>query len=111
MINRLVATACAAVCLLASTASAQTESVSFKLTNNTRATLTHIYVSLPSTSSWEEDILGEQVVEPGETVVISIDDGLAECEYDIRYDFDDGDSLVEESVDMCEINGSEYTVG
>ena len=111
MINRCVGAACLAVSLFASGASAQTESVSFELTNNTGFTLTHIYISLPSTDSWEEDILGDQVVGEGETVVISVDDGLPECKYDIRYDFEDGDSLVEKSVDMCEINGSEYTVG
>ena len=111
MIRSFVATACLAASLLATSVSAQTESVSFELTNNTGFTLTHIYLSLPSSNSWEEDILGDEVVENGETVVVSVDDGLEACEYDIRYDFSDGDSLIEKAVDMCEIDGSEYSIG
>lgn len=110
MIKRIIAAASMAA-LLATGASAAQDAVSFELTNATDYTLTHIYISLPSSDSWEEDILGDQVVESGETVEITVDDGLEECEYDIRYDFSDGDSVVERAVDMCEINGSEYTIG
>jgi len=111
MIRSFVVTASLAASLLATTVLAQTESVSFELTNNTGFTLTRIYLSLPSSNSWEEDILGDEVVESGETVVVSVDDGLEACEYDIRYDFSDGDSLIEKAVDMCEIDGSEYSIG
>lgn len=102
--------AVAAASLFASAASAQTGPVSFSLDNNTDYTLTHIYVSLPSNNSWEEDILGAQVVESGETVIVTVDDGLAECEYDLRYDFSDGDSLIESSVDLCAINGDSFSI-
>ncbi len=110
MIKQLMATAVLGLALTASAAHAQTDAVSFDLTNKTGYTLTHIYISLPTTNSWEEDILGNQVVEDGETVVISVDDGLEACKYDIRYDFSDGDSLVESSVDLCAIDGEAYTV-
>ena len=110
MIKHLFATAALGLALIAPGAVAQTASVSFELTNNTGYTLTHIYISLPSNDSWEEDILGDQVVRNGETVEISVDDGLEACEYDIRYDFSDGDHLIEESVDLCAINGESYTV-
>ena len=90
---------------------AQTASVSFTLTNNTGYVLTHIYVSLPSTESWEEDILGDQVVGDGESVEVTVDDGLESCEYDVRFDFSDGDSYVEYGVDFCEIDGEEFVIG
>lgn len=110
MIKRFIAAACLAA-FMATGASAAQDGVSFELTNETGYTLTQIYISLPSSNSWEEDILGDQVVENGETVVISVDDGLEDCKYDIRYDFSDGDSVVENAVDLCAINGSEYTIG
>jgi hypothetical protein len=110
MVRHFLATAALGLALVAPVAAAQTASVSFELTNRTGHTLTHIYISLPSSDSWEEDILGDQVVRNGETVEISVDDGLEACEYDILYDFSDGESLVEESVDLCAIDGEAYTV-
>lgn len=109
MIKRMFAAAFLAACLATNVSAAQ-DAVSFELTNKTRYTLTHIYISVPSSNSWEEDILGNQVVESGETVVITVDDGLEDCKYDIRYDFSDGDSVIENAVDLCEINGSEYEI-
>ena len=107
---RLIAAVAAASLFAASAASAQSGPVSVSLDNNTDYTLTHIYISLPSTNDWEDDILGAQVVEPGETVQIVIDDGLPECEYDVRFDFSDGDTMQGGSVDFCAINGESFSV-
>lgn len=96
---------------MSTAAVAQTGPVGFTLTNNTGYTLTHMYISLPSTSSWEDDILGWDVVEDGESVEITIDDGLEDCEYDVRFDFSDGDSYIEYAVDFCEIDGEEFEIG
>lgn len=110
MMHRLFAAAALSAALIAPTASAQTDSIDFTLTNNTEHVLTHLYISLPSTNDWEEDIFGAQVLGSGETIEISIDDGLDECVYDIRADFSDGDSIQIGSVDFCELDGSELTV-
>jgi len=96
--------------MLAPAAMAQTESVDFTLTNSTRHTLMALYLSLPSSSDWEEDILGNDVLAPRESMDISIDDGLDECVYDIRADFDDGDSVEVRRVDFCELDGEEPTI-
>lgn len=110
MIHRLLAAAALSVTLLAPAAHAQTESINFTLTNNTEYVLTHLYISLPSTDEWEEDIFGADVLASGETFEISIDDGLDECVYDVRADFDDGDSIQIASVDFCELDGSDLVV-
>lgn len=110
MIHRLLAAAAVSAALLAPTAQAQTESIDFTLTNNTEYVLTHLYISLPSTNEWEEDIFGADVLGSGETFDISIDDGLDECVYDVRADFGDGDSIQISSVDFCELNGSDLVV-
>ena len=96
--------------LLAPTAMAQTESIDFTLTNNTEHVLTALFISLPSTDEWEEDIFGADVLGSGDSMDISIDDGLAECVYDIRADFSDGDSVQVARVNFCELDGEELTI-
>ena len=100
----------AASMLLGSTAIAQTESIDFTLTNNTEHVLTALFISLPSTDEWEEDIFGADVLGSGDSMDISIDDGLAECVYDIRADFSDGDSVQVARVNFCELDGEELTI-
>ncbi len=46
--------------------------------------LEQFYASPPNVASWEEDILGADVLLPGESAVITIDDGRSDCLYDIK---------------------------
>ncbi|MFA4893084.1 hypothetical protein [Brevundimonas sp.] len=108
-IRNLVA-ALAASALLAPAALAQTDSIDFTLTNNTEHVLTALFISLPSTDEWEEDIFGADVLGAGESMDISIDDGLPECVYDIRADFSDGDSVQVAEVNFCELDGEELAI-
>ena len=110
MIHRLLAAVALSAALCAPAASAQTDSIDFTLSNATDRTLLSLFISLPSTDQWEEDIFGADVLEPGDTFVISIDDGLPECVYDIRVDFTDGSQIDIREVDFCELNGSALTV-
>lgn len=110
MIKQLITASVLGLAMLAPSAIAQTDPINFTLTNDTEYTLTHLYISLPSTNSWEEDIFGADVLAPGETFDISIDDGLDECVYDIRADFEDGDSIQIGSVDFCELDGADLVV-
>lgn len=96
--------------LLAPAALAQSAPIGFTLTNDTEHVLTHLYISLPSTNEWEEDIFGADVLGSGESFEISIDDGLPECVYDIRADFSDGDSVQVAEVDFCELDGEELSI-
>ncbi|MBX9706986.1 MAG: hypothetical protein K2X61_03535 [Caulobacteraceae bacterium] len=110
MIKQFLTASVLGMAMLASSAGAQTDPINFTLTNDTEYTLTHLYISLPSTDEWEEDIFGADVLAPGETFNISIDDGLDECVYDIRADFEDGDSIQIAEVDFCELDGSDLVV-
>lgn len=107
--HRLAAFALAAA-LVAPVASAQTDSIDFTLTNNTDYHLTHLYISVPATNDWEEDIFGADVLAPGETFEISIDDGLEDCVYDIRADFEEGTTIDIRNVDFCALDGAELVV-
>jgi hypothetical protein len=110
MIHRLLAAAALSAMLLAPAAIAQTDSIDFTLSNATERTLLSLYISVPETDEWEEDIFGADVLEPGETFVISIDDGLPACVYDIRADFTDGTQIDIRGVDFCELDGADLTV-
>ena len=87
-------------------ASAQTtEPVHFTIDNATSSTMTSLHLSVPSTNSWEEDILGVDVVGAGESVDVTIDDNLPDCNYDMRADFDDGSHIDVRNVNFCELEG------
>jgi uncharacterized membrane protein len=107
---RSFAAALVASALLAPAAMAQSAPIGFTLTNSTDNVLMRLYISLPATDEWEEDILGDDVLGGGESLEISIDDGLPECVYDIRADFDDGESVQVGQVDFCELDGEELTI-
>ncbi len=82
-----------------------TEPVHFTIDNATDSTMTALHLSVPSTNSWEEDILGVDVVEGGESVDVTIDDDLEDCNYDMRADFDDGTHIDVRNVNFCELEG------
>lgn len=82
-----------------------TEPVHFTIDNATASTMTALHLSVPSTNSWEEDILGVDVVEGGESVDVTIDDDLEDCNYDIRANFDDGTHIDVRNVNFCELEG------
>ena len=110
MIHRFFAAAALSAALLAPAAHAQTDSIDFTLTNNTSRTLLSLYISVPATNSWEEDIFGADVLAPGATFNISINDGLPECVYDIKAVFTDSTEIDIREVDFCELDGADLTV-
>lgn len=104
------------VSLTAYSALAQTESVTFTLTNKTSRTLEEFYASPPSKDDWEEDILGVDVLAPGESVEITIDDGREDCLYDFKGVLgpsEDGSvgrgELIQSAVSVCDDETYEYS--
>lgn len=92
-------------------ASAQvTEPVTFTLNNESEHDLISLYISVVSTDEWEEDIFGDGVLESGDSVQVTIDDDLEDCEYDLKAEFSDGTELIVGSEDFCELDGGEVTV-
>ena len=85
---------------------AQTGAVSFSIENNSEHTIDAILYGQSSSDEWSDNIL-DVVVEPGDTVEVTVDDELEDCMYDFAYSFDDG-SAYAERVDMCEIDGTTY---
>lgn len=69
--------------------------------NNTGYTIVEFYGSNTGTSNWEEDILGVDVLAPGESVVINFDDSSGYCMFDVKAVFEDGEEVVRDGLDVC----------
>jgi len=73
------------------------------IVNNTGYDIVRVYGSNTGSDSWEEDILGEDVLPSGSSVAINFDDASGYCKFDFKAVFEDGDELVKEGVNVCEI--------
>lgn len=60
-----------------------------------------IYLSRASTEEWEEDILGDVVLEPGEAVVVEFSPAEDECLWDILAVDGEGTEAVWEGLNLC----------
>ena len=95
---------------VAFTSSAKAEDLVFMLTNKTGSTLERFYTSPVGVDDWEEDVFGNDVLEPGESVKITIRDGRAVCKYDLRFEFTEDSDLdtTEDVQNLCEMGS--YTL-
>lgn len=86
------------------------EDLTFTLTNGTSEVLTHFHTSPVGTDTWEEDVFGDDVLAPGESIEITIADGRDVCEYDMRFGFEGSDKLdtTVDTQDLCELGA--YTL-
>lgn len=82
-----------------------------RIINATGVTMTHFYASNSGQENWEEDILGEDVLVNGASVMVNIDDGTGACLYDFKALFSDGDELERYRINVCEISEYRYTAG
>lgn len=96
--------------------SALAESVSFTLINKTSRNLEEFYAAPPHVDDWEEDILGRDVLPPGESIKITIKDGREDCLYDFKGVLGpspDGSvgrgELIQSSVNVCDGGTYEYS--
>ena len=88
--------------LSAVAAPALAEDLEFTLENRSSYDVIEFYASPYDVGDWEEDILGLDILPSGESVQITIGDGRSQCEYDLRFVFDDGDVVEKAAVDLCE---------
>ena len=69
--------------------------------NNTGSTIQRFYGSNAGSNSWEEDILGADVLTPGSQVNVNFDDGSGYCTFDFKADLADGSSQTVTGIDVC----------
>ena len=79
-----------------------------RVINETGYSIREFYASNVGSRSWEEDILGTDVLGPGDSVMINFDDGTGYCMFDFKAVFSDGDELVRDRVNVCDLATFRY---
>ena len=82
-----------------------------RVINGTGVTMTHFYASNSGEADWQEDMLGQDVLRSGASVMMNIDDGTGACIYDFKARFADGDELERYRINVCQITEYRYTAG
>lgn len=103
MLKRILLMSAIAVVTLAGTNTAVAADRQVKVVNKTKTPLFAFYASRTSTNDWEEDILGDDVIMPGGSLVIDIDDGSGACKFDFKGEFEGGEAIVKSNVDVCKV--------
>ena len=80
-----------------------------RIVNKTSYDIVEFYASNKGSKSWEEDILGRNILPAGNSVVINIDDGSGYCKFDFLAVFDDGEELTTYDNNVCELDEFSYT--
>lgn len=105
MIRQTLAAASLAACAIAATAGAAAAlDRTVTVINETTYAIVNFYASNVGADDWQEDILGADIIYPGEAWDINFDDGTGYCMFDFLAIFDDGEELVHERVNICEIS-------
>ena len=107
MRNFLMATAAAAV-LATAVAGAATPAMAgiqdFYVRNNTGDYVWYVYVSPSSSSDWEEDVLGSDVLPPHQELLIEMEGYRSdECLFDVKVVDENGYSREYWQVDLCQV--------
>ena len=100
--------AASALLLAGLAAPAMAQDVQYQLVNSSGLTLMEFYTSAVDEGTWGDDILGANVLAPGETGTVNIADGSAQCSYDLRFVFEDGSEVVE-TTNICEMSSFTLT--
>jgi len=103
MFKRFLLMSAVAIVTLAGTNPALAADRQVKVINKTKTPIFAFYASRTSIDDWEEDILGDDVIMPGASLVIDIDDGTGACKFDFKGEFEDGDAVVKRNVDVCKV--------
>ena len=103
MKGSFVLSACAVGLFLGSAMAASAYDRRVLIVNKTSTTINEFYASSVGVNSWQEDIFGNGVLEPGNSVRVNVDDGTGYCKYDFRAVFEDGTESVRRRVNVCEV--------
>lgn len=79
-----------------------------RIVNDTGFDIVRFYGSNKGSKSWEEDILGSDILSSGSSVTINFDDNSGYCKFDFKAVFNDGDVLVKKNINICEIGTFTY---
>lgn len=77
----------------------------FTLVNKTGYAISEVYVSPSKSNDWEEDVLGKDTFEDGDTWEIKFHRAAKPCMWDLKVVYDDDDSeAVWGGIDLCKVS-------
>ncbi len=94
---------CLATALLASSQLLLAEDLYFSLLNDATASITSFQTSPVSQSSWGSNLMAGYELPPNGEVEVAIEDGVGVCEYDILVTFEDGSTVDDRNVNLCDL--------
>jgi hypothetical protein len=86
----------------APTATVGTARQNFSVVNTTGHIVVTLNVSPTNVSEWGPDILGSQVLQPGQTAQVVFDRAEQQCNYDLRATYDDRDTSEMRNLNLCQ---------
>ncbi|HEY9620426.1 MAG TPA: hypothetical protein V6C78_08655 [Crinalium sp.] len=106
--NTLIISALTIPVLAATAQTALAGKSNFRVYNDSSSTVRELYVSDSRYDSWDNDILGRDVLPSGSDIqVVFSDRSPRSCLYDIRAVFEDGQVLEDYQINVC--TNTEYT--
>ena len=75
----------------------------FTIINKTGHTVVSFNVSPTNENEWGPDILGQDVLNNGESAKITFSRDAAECMWDLKATYDDDDTTEMKKVNLCEV--------
>ncbi len=78
------------------------------IVNNSGLTIERFFGSNTGSQSWEEDILGNDVLYSGQSVVVNFNDNSGYCKFDFLAVFENGQQAIDENINICEISTFTY---
>ena len=79
-----------------------------RMINATSYTIQRLYGSNVNVRDWQEDVLGDSVLRPGNSVVVNWDDGSCLCEFDVKAVYSDGDTSIKSGIDVCRLTSFSF---
>lgn len=101
----LFASLAAAAVVCSAPAFAEDAKQDFKLVNRTGYELKALYVSPSKADEWQDDILGQDVLEDGKTVNVHFNPKAQTCKWDLKVVYtEDDSSAVWQNINLCEVD-------
>jgi hypothetical protein len=101
-----IASAAALLIGLAGAAQAQSTDPSFRLNNRSNQTIMELYVSSSADSNWGRDLLGVNVLPPGQSFVVRLPNG--QCMNDVRIVIEGGRNIDRMQINTCNLTDINY---
>ena len=76
----------------------------FTIVNKTGYQIAKIFVATSKSDDWEEDVMGDDVIEDGARQPITFDSNTTTCKYDLKAVYHDGDSAEWGGLNLCEVS-------